>query len=667
LNPISSFFAANMVLVFFINGLAFFAMGLAITLEMRRSSKLKLAESLWLLAVFAYLRSLANWLEMFLLIQGQAAPASDNLPLETAKALLLPISTMFLLQFGVKTIIAANQRHLWLRWVPLALFSFWLLALIQAVYSSSGASAEWLLAAEVWARYFLYLPGSVLSGLAVFLHWRIFREMKLPHIARNCTGVAAAFGLKAILAGLVVSPAPYFPASFLNEISFLAVVGVPVQVFRTITTLAITFFVVRVLRVFEIEQRRQLEMATQQHLQAQQEALETQRQAREEIERWSAQLEDVVNTIAMAISQPLELKEILDIALRKALELTGLEAGTVYLVDDRAEELTLVAHHGLSQRVIQGVDGMKIGEGLTGRAAGSGELIVVENVSEDPRLTRMVIKKEGFQFQASVPLKSKDRVLGVITMVSKGRRPFIPQEVNILTAIGQQIGIAIENARLNEQLQSIAALEERDRIGRELHDGLAQVLGYMHLKSKAVEGLLSSGQMAQAQAELHEIQEVAREAYGDVRESILGLRTTITPSAGLIPTLTEYLHKFSRQSGISARLVMGDDAKMEFAPAAEIQLLRIIQEALTNIRKHSQASRAWVRFEADAEGAVITVEDDGRGFDPSRIGQDGQEHFGLQTMRERAESVGGVVQISTQPGQGTRLTVQLPLSRRGGE
>jgi len=107
---------------------------------------------------------------------------------------------------------------------------------------------------------------------------------------------------------------------------------------------------------------------------------------------------------------------------------------------------------------------------------------------------------------------------------------------------------------------------------------------------------------------------------------------------------------------------------MEFAPAAEIQLLRIIQEALTNIRKHSQASRAWVRFEADdGEQAVITVEDDGRGFDPSRVGQEGREHFGLQTMRERVESVGGTLHISTQPGQGVRVIVQLSISRSGGK
>jgi len=656
-----------MILVFFVNGLAFFVMGLAITLETRRPSKLKLAESLWLLAVFAFLRSLANWAEMFLLIQRQATPASDNLPLQTAIVLLLPLSTMFLLQFGIRTIIAANQRHLWLRWVPLALISFWLLALIQAAYSSSGTSADWLLAADVWARYLLYLPGSALSGLAVFLHCRVFREMKLPHIARDCIGVAAAFGLKALLAGLIVSPAPYFLASFLNESSFLAVVGVPVQVFRAITTLAIAYFVVRILGVFEIEQSRQLEMATHQRLQAQQEALEAQRQAREEIERWSRRLEDVVSSIAMAISQPLELKEMLDIALRKALELTGLEVGVVFLVDDRAEELTLVAHHGLSQRIIQDLERLKFDQGLAGRVARSGEPIVIKNFSEDPRPISMAAKEEGFRFHASVPLKSKDKVLGIMSLTSKSSCSFTPQEVTLLIAIGQQIGVAIENARLYEQVQSITALEERGRIGRELHDGLAQVLGYLYLQSKAAEGLLSSGQIAQAQAELQYMQEVAQEAYGDVRESILGLRTTVTPGAGLIPTLTEYLDKFSQQSGINARLVIGDDTEMKFAPVVEIQLLRIIQEALANTRKHSRASRAWVRFEADEAGAVITVEDDGRGFDPSRIWQKGHEHFGLQTMRERAESVGGDVHISTQPGQGTRVVVQLPLSRQGGK
>jgi GAF domain-containing protein len=240
--------------------------------------------------------------------------------------------------------------------------------------------------------------------------------------------------------------------------------------------LAIAYFVVRILRVFEIEQARQLEAAARQSFQAQQEALEAQCRACEEIGRWNERLQDVVSTIALAINQPLELKEMLNIALHKALELTGLEVGVVFLVNDRAEELTLVAHHGLSQRIIQDLQGLKFDQGLAGRAARSGEPIVIENFSEDPRPISMAAKEEGFRFHASVPLKSKDRVLGIMSLTSKVRRPFTPQEVTLLTAIGQQIGVAIENVRLYEQVQSIAALEERGRIGRELHDGLAQMI-----------------------------------------------------------------------------------------------------------------------------------------------------------------------------------------------
>ena len=662
---IPNFLAANMILVFLINGLVFFAMGLAVTLETHRPSKLKLAESLWLLAVFAFLRSLANWAQMFLLIQGQATPVSDNPPLQIAKALLLPLSTMFLLQFGIKSIIAADQRYLWLRWVPLALISFWLLALIQAIYSSSGTSAEWLLAANVWARHCLYLPGAVLSGLAVFLHSRVFREMKLPHIARNCIVAAAAFGLKAIVAGLVVSPAPYFPASLLNESSFLAVVGMPVQVFRTITTLAIAYFVVRILEVFEIEQSRQLEVATQQRFQAQQEALESQRQAREEIERWSKQLEDVVNTIAMAISQPLELKEMLDVALRKVLELTGLEAGGVFLIDDRAQELTLVVQHGLSQRLIQGIERMKFGEGLAGRAASSGEPIVVENLSEDPRLISMVTKEEGFRFHASVPLKSRGRVLGIMGLASKNYRQFSPQEVTLLTAIGQQIGVAIENARLHQQVRHLATVEERDRLARELHDRLAQALGYLNVKASITDELLSGGQINQAQASLLEMKEIAKETYTDVREAIFSLRTTASSGLGLLATLQEYLAEYRAHYGVDARLVVDDESLAEFPADVEIQIIRIIQEALTNVRKHAGASKAWVRFEQHGDRIRISVEDDGQGFDPAQVTGEGQRYFGLQIMRERAESVGGDLELDSRPGKGTRLVIRVPLTPRG--
>jgi len=235
-------------------------------------------------------------------------------------------------------------------------------------------------------------------------------------------------------------------------------------------------------------------------------------------------------------------------------------------------------------------------------------------------------------------------------------------EVSVLTAVGQQIAVAIENARLYAEMQNLAVLQERSRLSRELHDGLAQVLGYLHLKSKVLEQSLASGETSRAQVEAGEIRETAGRAYEDVRESILGLRATVSPGVGLIPAVKEYTRRFGEQSGVAVNLMVSEHARVSFPPEVEVQLLRIIQEALTNARKHSGAHRIWVRFESDADSDTIIVEDDGVGFEMEKVGQDGMTHFGLQTMEERARSVGGRLSIQTEPGAGTLVAVQLPRS-----
>ncbi len=699
----SNLFFDPMILAFFVNGLAFFMMGLAITLVAQKPTNFMLEKSLWLLTVYALLRALANWMQMFWLIENHATSVHDNYPLQFLNALVLPIATLFLFQFAIKSIIAANPRYLWLRWVFRALPSLWLLIFIHALLSPSVTSTESLLAADVWGRYLLYLPGLFLSSIALFTYARVLRGMKFPHIAGDCIGAGAFFGLKAIFCGLIVSPSPFFLSSFLNDSSFLALVGMPVQLFRMISTLAITYFMVRILKVFQIEQRGQIELATQQRLQAQQEALETQRKAHEEIESWNKQLGHMFNTIAtiaIAISdelsridtrnfarekpegsclpspkgdvrleggprQPLGLEEMLGVVLRKVLEVTGFEAGNVFTVNAQGKEPTLIAYHGPPECILNHEEMINLVEERLARATESGEFIVEDEVIEDPASTGRPAN-ERLWFRVSLLLKFKNKVQGIMNLAGKNHHLLTSQEMTLLNAIGQQIGVAIQGVRLYDRVQNVAVLEERDRIGRELHDGLAQVLGYLHLKSKALEGLLEgvpcSEGASQALAELHEMQQVSRDAYRDVRESILGLRTTITRDRGLIPTLREYLHLFSHQCAIRAELATRA-VTMEFQPDVEIQLLRIVQEALTNVRKHSQASRVWVRFEGERDNQVLIVEDDGRGFDLSRIGQDHQQRFGLQTMRERAEGVGGDLKISTHPGQGTKVIVKIPLSR----
>jgi signal transduction histidine kinase len=697
----SAFVLDHVIIAIFINGLTFFIMGLAVALMVQKTSTLALAKNLWLLSAYGFLRAIENWMRMFWLIDSHGASVHENLSLELLNVLVLSAASFSLIQFAVKSIVAVNSRYLWVRWVPKVLLSSWLVIFIHAVYTSSTSGPESFLSADTWCRYLLHFPALLLASLALFTHIRIFRETRLPHIARDCFGAGASFGLKAILAGLIASPSHFLLSSLLDSGGLLKFIGLPVQVILMLTNLAITYFIVRILKIFAIEQSRQVESATQERFQAQREALEDQQKAHLEIEQRSNQLENVVNTISVAISdalsridnriaakektegillpvathargpatslgQPLELEEMLNIALRKILEFTGFEAGNVFVANARGKELALVAHQGSYEIIRDAGEMTRLLEEPVAKTSESGEFIGINALLDGSEPNRW-LGDQRLLLRASVPLKFKNKVQGILNLASKEPRLLTGQQMTLLTAMGQQIGVAIQGVRLYDRVQNVAILEERVRIGRELHDGLAQVLGYLHLKSKVLERLLSSDGADQALAELHEMQEVSRDAYRDVRESILGLRTTVTQDKGLIPTLRQYLHLFSQQCGIRAELVSRPDVKMEFEPHAEIQLLRIVQEALTNVRKHSQASRAWVRFEAEQDEQLLIVEDNGRGFDPSRMGQDLSQHFGLKTMRERAEGVGGSLEISTQPGQGVKVIVRMPLIRtRGG-
>lgn len=267
----------------------------------------------------------------------------------------------------------------------------------------------------------------------------------------------------------------------------------------------------------------------------------------------------------------------------------------------------------------------------------------------------------------SIPIKSKNHDFGIMCLASQQHAPLAPQEQGVLAAVGLLVGIAMENSDLYEQVQSIATLKERERLSRELHDGLAQVLGYLSIRNQVATDLVTANDMKRAEVQLYEMQRIMEEAYQDVRESILGLRTTVSPKRGLVSALKEYVKKYSQQTGIRTSVNLDGNAEIDCDPETEVQLLRIIQEALTNVRKHSSAKQAWIKFELEADLNVVTIEDDGNGFDPALVDQDLQSHFGIQTMQERAESVGGRLQFHSQPGQGTRVVVTLPFGDGGRE
>jgi signal transduction histidine kinase len=220
-----------------------------------------------------------------------------------------------------------------------------------------------------------------------------------------------------------------------------------------------------------------------------------------------------------------------------------------------------------------------------------------------------------------------------------------------------------ELARERGQLRLLAVLEERDRIGREMHDGLAQVLGYVNTKAQAVSEYLRSGEPHHAERHIGELVSAAREAYTDAREAIVGLRQEDVDRRGLSEMLAEYMKEYSRRNEVSAELVItpawSDD---RLSSTAKVQLLRIVQEALTNARKHASASQVRTSLDVKGAHAVIRVEDDGRGFNLSLLLRPDFARYGLRTMRERAQAIGGNFRIESLLGKGTTLVIRVPFS-----
>jgi two-component system nitrate/nitrite sensor histidine kinase NarX len=261
-------------------------------------------------------------------------------------------------------------------------------------------------------------------------------------------------------------------------------------------------------------------------------------------------------------------------------------------------------------------------------------------------------------FRTEVPIVAPHGMLGEL-WVGRYTEPFSERDRRFLMTLAGLASIAITSARMRENERQGAIVAERDRIAREMHDSLAQILGVTHLRLRAVEAWPEVSGSPRITAELADLAVLTEEAYRDVREAILGLRESARVDRGLIESLRAYLEKYSHQSGVKTRLETSLDVEPSLAPGTEIQLIRVIQEALTNVRKHSGASSAIVRMSNGGEAVTIVVEDDGHGFDltGTLLGRDG---YGLHTMRERMELIGGTLTIDSSPGNGTRITASLP-------
>lgn len=352
---------------------------------------------------------------------------------------------------------------------------------------------------------------------------------------------------------------------------------------------------------------------------------------------------DALHRVSMALGALPELQAILDAVVDNARRL--LDADVALLVLTRAD----------------GLAGLQATSGKPG-VAGPADF---DRSGGGPGSDfRQFVRPELLRSQLAAPLRRGGRTIGTLAVGSLSERDYGVDAIEILASLASQAAIAVENDRLQRELRELAIRGERERIAREMHDGLAQVLGYVNTKSQAVEELLAAGRVDEARSHLAELATAARSVYVDVREAILGLTSPIVPERGLVGALEEYAQRYSEASKLVA-VVVADAPARELAlpPQVQAQLYRIVQEALTNVRKHAAAQRACVELSIDGDALRITVDDDGRGFDPGASESSAWPHFGVRTMRERAESLGGAFELAPRPDGGTRLRLALPLPR----
>src|SRR6478672_5460909 len=375
---------------------------------------------------------------------------------------------------------------------------------------------------------------------------------------------------------------------------------------------------------------------------------------------------EILNALARDLSHSLDLERVLDTALRTVAELLGLEAGWVWLVDDVTGEPHLGATRNLPPGLVQHAD-LMLGECYCLKTYEAGDLRGAANVNVVwcTRLGRLREGSNGLQYHASIPLYADERKLGVLNVASRDWRPLSETELNLLYTIGALVSLAIERTRLAERGATLAAVEERNRIARDLHDTLAQSLAAIALQLESAKLLTERGDAARAGETIERTLQLTRAALDDARRSVLELRAPPLEGQGLLHAIRVMARELRTRDDepivVSVEGVEGSDA---LPAAVESGLFHIAREALANVARHARTSTATVVFERCGEDVELRVAEEGVGFDVDAVSPG---RFGLLGMSERARLLGGLLRVVSEPGAGTTVAVTVPLRAAGRE
>lgn len=363
---------------------------------------------------------------------------------------------------------------------------------------------------------------------------------------------------------------------------------------------------------------------------------------------------DILYEIASSLTRPGTLDRQLEGFLDTFIELVDARAATVHLADEGGR-VQRIASRGLA-----GADADN-GEKLAERCPYCGWSLTRGTVhvltrSLDCARRPEARKSPDPQEIAVVPVQYQSRTLGIYTLYLTGSVVGLGEDtLDLLTGIGRHLGLAVEKARLDNDARRLAIMEERNMLANELHDSLAQALVGMRLQIKMLGETLHKKDLRTAQEEARRLRAAVEEAHASLRELLANFRLKID-DGGLVPAIARVVERFNRETNVAV-FFQNECGELTLAPAQEIHIFRIVQEALANIRKHSDARNARVLLSQNSDGRyTLLIEDDGRGLAPPEPGLPG-EHLGLSIMRERAQRLPGELSIESEPGEGLRISL----------
>lgn len=302
-------------------------------------------------------------------------------------------------------------------------------------------------------------------------------------------------------------------------------------------------------------------------------------------------------------------------------------------------------------------------QGIKGKILKTGRPIRVSDRTDDPDSVELPEGHPPIGPILGVPIYSEsgETIAHILLARRPGNKPFTQEDEETLTILAREIAYNLERYKIYREIMELSALRERDRIAKELHDGLAQTLAYINVKAAAIKEHIKNQDYKIVSSCLDELREAIKEAYAEIRRAIFDLKVVDIPDSDLKTYIEKFVHEFGIHNNIKINTKLDGINELNLPISSQVHLIRIIQESLNNIEKHADATKVWILFENHNGKNVLKIIDNGKGFNPENYTKfNGKLHFGIQTMKERALGMGGKLSVKSSAGVGTEIILEFP-------